>query len=168
MAKPNHAALIADLVALLCPEDQAVCVPLIDCLLALGYLPQRQKVQGYVLAFKNNALGQTIAKIAAPSGRDGRATVSVKFYACKHPPRKFVEALRHAIESTPMQYRCCGCGVCGAQEQDRGYRYTDPTGAPFVRCGAYVIRIPDLVLDDVEDAKRLLREQHAYFLARTP
>lgn len=101
------------------------------------------------------------------SNEDKRVFFSIKFYACKNPPQKFQNVVRQAIESSNMQYRCCDCGVCGAEKEKRGYRYTYPDGLDFIRCGAYVVKIPDLVPDDIDDFKSLLREQHEYFLSRT-
>ncbi|MHB0858243.1 MAG: hypothetical protein ACYC5M_11815 [Anaerolineae bacterium] len=166
MARQAHTTLIVELLSLLRPEDRTLCQSLVDYLQELDYTPQRQKVQRYVLTFKNHALKQTIAKIGVSDTADRRAAVAIKFYACKHPSQKFRDAVQDAIESTPMQYRCCGCGVCGAQAEDRGYRYVMSTGEVFIRCGAYVVAIPNLVLADIDDIKSLLLEQHAYFLAR--
>jgi hypothetical protein len=167
VARAAHEALIAGLMALMGDADRETCRPLVDRLLALGYLPQRQKVQGYVLAFRNGRVGQTIAKIGAPRGAGDGASFSIKFYACRQPPPKFVSAVREAIETSNLQYRCCGCGVCGAGEADRGYRHLLADGEEFVRCGAYVVRILDLGPGDADGFASLLLEQHEYFLSRT-
>ena len=45
--------------------------------------------------------------------------------------------------------------------------YSYPDGKVFNRCGAYVIKIPDLVPDDIYDFNNLLIEQHKYFISRT-
>jgi hypothetical protein len=167
MVKEAHGALISELLSLMGDTDKQTCRSIVDGLLELGYVPQRQKVRGFVLSFKSHQVGQTIAKIGAPSGGDREAFFSIKFYACRRPPEKFASAVREAVEASSLQYRCCGCGVCGAKEGERGYRYLRPNGDEFVRCGAYVVRIPDLGPGDADDVKRLLREQHEYFLSRT-
>lgn len=164
--KQRHRDLIDELLSLVNDGEKDTCRAIADDLLDLGYLPQKQTVRGYVLSFKSRRTGQTIAKIGALGDDDRGAFYSIKFYACKEPPQKFRKAVETAIETTNMQYKCCGCGVCGAAEEDRGYSYVSPDSDEFVRCGAYVVRIPDLGREDIEDFGGLLREQHQYFLSR--
>ena len=166
MVKQIHTNLIRELVSLMKNEDKEMCQSIIDYLLELGYVPQKQKVQGYVLSFKNSQVKQTIAKIGAFNNGDKGTFFSIKFYACKNPPQKFTNAVQQAIESSNMQYRCCGCNACGAQKEERGYHYIYPNGDEFIRCGAYVVKIPDLIPEDLNDFRNLLLEQHEYFLSR--
>jgi len=163
--KQRHRAMIDELLSLVGDDGQEMCRSVTSCPLELGYLPQRQRVKGYVLSFRSRQTRQTIAKIGVIG--DDRATFySIKFYACREPPQRFRKAVEAAIEASPTQYRCCGCGVCGAAEEDRGYASVSPGGDEFVRCGAYVVRVPDLGQEDIEDFGALLREQHQYFVSR--
>ncbi len=166
MVKQIHSKLISQLMSSLKNEDKEMCQSIIDYLLELGYVPQKQKVKGYVLSFTNNQVKQTIAKIGTLSNDEQRAFFSIKFYACKNPPQKFLNAVQQAIVSSNMQYRCCGCNACGAREEDRGYHFLFPDGDEFIRCGAYVVKIPDLNPEDITDFRKLLQEQHEYFLTR--
>jgi hypothetical protein len=162
--KESKEALIAELMALQGEEDKVTSRRIIECLDALGYVPQRLKVRGFVLSFHNNQVKQTIAKLGV---REGNAFYSVKFYACKKPPEDFTNAVRETILKTKGRYRCCDCGICGASEGERGYRVAMPELGEFVQCGAYVVEIPGLNEDEAGDICSLLREQHAYYIGST-
>ncbi len=145
-----------------------MCLNITDCLTELGYVPQRQKVQGYVLSFHNRQVNQTIAKIGVRGGKVSAPFFSIKFYACKSPPEKFLKAVQRAVSLSQGQYKCCGCNLCGAALEERGYLLTYPDGSDFVRCGAYAVEIPGLAPEDIGGFNSLLAEQHAYFQARHP
>lgn len=159
--------LLAGLLAKMNAEDQTLCRRIADCLTELEYMPQKQKVNGCILSFRNSRIQQTIAKIGLRD-TSKKAFFSLKFYACKNPPPQYTAAVKRAILKTPGQYACCDCRACGAREEDHGYRVTGPDGLAFVRCGAYVIEIPDLGPDDLDGFCALLREQHQYFIQRHP
>ncbi len=164
--KKTHELMISELMSQLNEDEKDTCRRIVDSLTELGYIPQRQKVQCFVLSFKNREVNQTIAKIGVRSGVNKGVFYSIKFYACKNPPEKFQNAVRDAILKSNKQYVCSDCGVCGAEKQERGYHYTYPNGEEFIRCGAYVVEIPDLASEDIDDFNNLLREQHTYFATR--
>ena len=166
MATYDQVELINELVAATSSEERELCRHIANFLLELGYTPRKQRVRALSLAFKSNKTKQTIAKITVSSSAGREVLYSFKFYACKCLPKKLSDAVRRAIESTNGQYRCCGCGVCGAKEGDRGYSSTYPEGKDFLRCGAYVVTVPELGMDDLGDLERVLSEQHGYFLSR--
>lgn len=166
LAKSDQAELINGLVSAVRSEERELCRHIAGFLLDLGYSPQKQRVRTLSLAFKSNKTKQTIAKITVSSSTDRGVLYGFKFYACKNLPKKLSDAVRRAIESTNGQYRCCGCGVCGAKEEDRGYCSTYPEGKKFMRCGAYVVKIPELCMADLGDLEKVLSEQHNYFLSR--
>ena len=45
------------------------------------------------------------------------------------------------------------------------YYYQYLNGKEIYRCGAYPVLLPDVTVDDVEDLKRLISEQHSYYLS---
>ena len=166
--------LTDDLLHMLSEEDGRVFRPIIDCLFELGYIPQRQKVQGYVLSFKHHKTKQVILKMGINSGKDSQAFVRVKFFAVKCLPEKYHDALSREIASHNGQY--CGpirdavqknrCGFCSAcTGGGMGYYYQFPDGREIVRCGAYPILIPKLTLNDIGDLKQIILEQHQYHMS---
>lgn len=160
--------------SLLTEQDALLYRQIIDYLVELGYVPQKQKVRGYVLSFRHGQSNKVIAKAGVSGGKDKRPFVSIKFFDCKSVPVKYCEALRHEIESHGGRY--CGplrsnirknaCGRCPPCTGDGlGYYYVHPDGREVLRCGAYPIVIPDLTPHDIDHMKQLILEQHSYFLS---
>ena len=167
---------ISALMSLLAEEDRLVCRPIIDHLLALGYVPVKQKVRRYVLSFRHQQTNKVIAKIGV-RGDGAKAVISLKFFACSSAPDKFGQALRREVESHDGQYcvpvrsateknRCGRCDSCTGG--GLGYYHLFPDGREVVRCGAYPIAVPDLAPGDVEEVKRLIDEQHHYLQSLCP
>ena len=147
----------------------------------LGYIPQKQKVQDFVLAFKHKENGKVISKMGI---RKQNAFVSIRFFACKNVSEKFLEALRKDIESRDGQYTSSvtsslpiipdsasmvknKCGYCGDVCTGGGYGYYYKFSDDNIvsRCGAYPIIIPDIQESDIDELKRVILEQHNYFLS---
>jgi hypothetical protein len=160
-------ALIAELISRLNEVDQIICQRIINCLTGLGYAPVKENVRSFVLSFKNKTVNQTIAKIRFRDDKSKGVFYSIKFYACTNPPKKFTDAVLDAVSKSNRQYECSNCGICGAGVGERGYRCLLPDGTAFLRCGAYVVEIPCFAPEDVDGFNDLLKEQHAYFSART-
>jgi len=55
------------------------------------------------------------------------------------------------------------CNVCTGGGMRYYYKFSD--GKELFRCGAYPVLIPDVVENDVKELKRLILEQHNYFLS---
>ena len=61
--------------------------------------------------------------------------------------------------------RLAKCGQCGYCKGGKHvYTYTFPDGEIKAACGAFVLEIPDVTLTDVDEIKRLIHEQHEYFM----
>ena len=149
-------------------------------LFEMGYVPQKQSVSDFVLAFKHRENGKVIAKMGF---RKQKGFLSVKFFACKDVPEKFIAALRieadanedkysnpapphdhHTIPSDEIMKKCTlQCSVCTGGGMR--YFYVYPDGKEIFRCGAYPVLLPNITRADLCDLKRLLSEQHNYFLS---
>ena len=173
MTDEKYDKMLNELMLLFTDEDKFMCQQVADFLMELGYVPQKQKVQGNVLSFKLNKTNKVIAKIGIRNGTNQRAFFSVKFFACKSVPKKYIDALQYEIDSHNGQYsrpirsineknRCGYCGTCTGG--GLGYYFVYPNGKEVLRCGAYPIIIPDLTPNDIDEMKSLLLEQHKYFL----
>jgi hypothetical protein len=55
------------------------------------------------------------------------------------------------------------CNVCTGGKMR--YYYLFPDGKELFRCGAYPVLIPNIKECDIEELKRLILEQHNYFLS---
>ena len=160
-------------------EQKTVCKEIAYYLTALGYVPQKQRVSDFVLSFKHRENGKVISKMGI---RKQKAFVSIRFFACKTVPAKLMEALRKDIESRSGQYTSPisvvpdtasmvknKCGYCGdiCTGGGFGYYYKFSDGDIVSRCGAYPIIIPDIDESDIDELKRVIMEQHNYFLTIT-
>ena len=163
-------SLISQLLDALPEERRELFGDLMEHLIKLGYLPQKQAVKTLTLSFKRGR--QVIAKVRAYNGGEFR----VKFFACENPPQKYRDALKRDIEAQNEQYwgtmdpdrpahlknKCDGCGTA-CTGGNMGYYWKFEDGREIFRCGAYPILISDITADDLTAAKRLLTEQDSYF-----
>ena len=160
-------------------EQKNVYKEIVYYLIELGYVPQKQKVRDFVLSFKHKEHGKIISKMGI---RQQSAFFSVRFFACKNVSEKFLAALRKEIESRNRQYTSPlsiipdtesmvknKCGYCGdiCTGGGYGYYYKFSDNDIVSRCGAYPIIIPDIKEHDIEELKRVILEQHNYFLSIT-
>ena len=83
-------SLIDDFLNALSEGDKYVFGDVINSIVELGYIPQKQKVQDFVLSFKHNQNGKIIAKMGI---RKQKGFLSIKFFACKNVPQKYIMAL---------------------------------------------------------------------------
>jgi len=169
-------SLIGDFFNALSDDEKCVFEAVINNITELGYIPQKQKVQDFVLSFKHNQNGKVIAKMGI---RKQKGFLSIKFYACKNIPMKYISALgenaddaydrlappeRDKLRPNEIMLKCTlSCGICTGGKMRYYHQY--PNGKEIYRCGAYPVLLPDVTVDDVEDLKRLISEQHSYFLS---
>ena len=145
----------------------------IHYLVGLGYVPQKNRS---FLSFRHKANGKIIAKIKY-------GEIRIKFFACKNIPDKYIDALRSEMDENNGQYsmpvpspdpspvpeggimkKCTlSCSVCTGGKMRYYHRF--PDGEELFRCGAYPVLIPNIKESDLEELKRLLFEQHTYFLS---
>ena len=174
---PKQKALIQTLINSISGEEKFVYKAITDYLTELGYIPQKQQVSDFVVSFKHKENGKVISKMGI---RKQNAFVSIRFFACKVVSEKFMDALRKDIESRNRQYTSPlpiipdtasmvknKCGYCGdiCTGGGYGYYYKFSDGDIISRCGAYPIVIPDIEENDIDEIKRVILEQHNYFLS---
>lgn len=144
-------------------EERQVYQPIIDALVELDYMPMQKKTKGFILSFSNLAHNRVLARFGVREG-GGKAFFGLRFSACDHYSDKFAHVIRDRILSGNSRLaKCNGCGYCKGDKF--AYRYTFPDGERKASCGAFVLDIPDVTLSDVDEIKRLIAEQHAYFMS---
>ena len=179
-AKQN--ALIQKLFDTLPKDEKPAFEAVVTFLTDLGYVPQKQKVQGFDLAFKHQVHNRIIAKIGV---QKQNGWLRIKFFACKHVPEKYIQALHDEAVANENRYsmpvpppdrkpmpagvimktctlRCPTCSGGGMR-----YFYTFPDGREIFRCGAYPVPLANVQTTDLDELNRLLLEQHHYFLSLT-
>ncbi|MEA4823284.1 MAG: hypothetical protein VB111_04120 [Clostridiaceae bacterium] len=168
-------SLIENLIDALPKEQKNVFQEIMYYLVKLGYIPQKQNVKDFILSFKHSTNGKVIAKIGI---RNQKGFVSIKFFACTSVSEKYLDALHQDIDSRNGQYSTPllpnpvnmitnKCGYCGSicTGGGLGYYYKCPDGEVIPRCGAYPIVIPDIDETDIDEMKKVILEQHNYFLS---
>ena len=159
------------------PENEKeVFSVIIDYIYELGYISQKQKVKDFVLSFKHNINGKMISKMGI---RRQKGFLSIKFFACKNVPEKYIKALgensddvytrlpppeRDRLLPNEIMLKCTlSCSICTGGKMRYYYQY--PNGSEIFRCGAYPVLLPNVTENDIDDVKRLILEQHNYFLS---
>ncbi len=168
-------SLLEELLGALPENDRPAYSDLMQYLLALGYVPQKQKVKDLVLSFRHGVHNRVIAKVGV---RKQAGFISIKFFACASVPQKYMDALRDDIDARGGQYSSPlrlnpvneirnKCGYCGCVCTGGGFGYycKFPDGREVARCGAYPIVIPDVHEGDIREMKAVILEQHTYFLS---
>ena len=167
-------SLVKELITLLPEEQKNIYIQIVDHFTEIGYIPQKQKVKDFIILFRHKVNGKVIAKIGI---RKQNAFISIRFFACKSISQKYIDALRNELDSRNGQYssplrvnpidmitnQCDYCGVCTGGGLGYYYKYSD--GKEVSRCGAYPIIIPDINESDVDEMKKVILEQHNYFLS---
>lgn len=143
-------------------EDKAVMQPIIGMLIELGYTPMRKQTKGYILSFSNLCHNRVLARFGIREGSEN-AFFGLRFSSCSTYSDKFAEVVRNRILS--KNSRLAKCGECGFCKGDKFvYTYGFPNGETIAACGAFVLEVPNISADDLEEIKSLISEQHSYFM----
>lgn len=143
-------------------EEKLVYQPIINRLLELGYTPMKKQTKGYILSFSNLAHNRVLARFGIREG-SGSAFFGLRFSSCTNYSGKFAEVIRSRIlSSSNRPAKCSECGFCKGDKFV--YTFTFPDGETKAACGAFVLEIPDVTTDDLDEINRLISQQHDYFM----
>lgn len=163
MARDKKSNIAETFLSMLSADERLIYEPIIAHLLELGYRPQKQSVRGYVVSFKHTLHDRQIAKIGI-RGKKPAVFFALRFSACAGYSQRFVDVVRDIVlASDQYVVRCDTCRLCKGDRHM--YTYELPNGEIASRCGAYAYEIPGVTLEDVDEIKRLIKEQHEYFMA---
>jgi hypothetical protein len=122
----------------------------------------KKQTKGYILSFSNLEHNRVLARCGIREGSEN-AFFGLRFSSCTNYSDKFAEVVRGRILSSNSRLaKCCECGFCKGDKFV--YTYTFPNGEIKTACGAFVVEIPDVSAEDIDEIKRLIQEQHAYFM----
>ena len=155
-------AFINEFYEMISNEEKLVYQPIINALVDLDYIPLRKRTKGFVLSFNNLAHNRVLARFGVREGEE-KAFFGLRFSSCTNYSNKFAGVIRDRILSS--NNRLAKCDKCGYCKGDKFvYNYTFPNGESKSACGAFVLEIPDVGLSDVDEIKKLIDEQHKYFM----
>ena len=146
-------------------EDEPVYREIAMYLSGLGYEPRR--VRSYI-AFVHKSRGQQIAKMGYAWTKDHAPYFALKFSACEGYSRRFADAVGDYIAKNPTNlFPHCEDERCIYREDGERapfYEIVTLEGETQACCGLKKITIPHLAAGDVEELKRIIREEHAYLI----
>ena len=142
-------------------EDKAVFQPIIEILLELGYTPLKKRTKGFILSFSNLAHNRVLARFGIRDDAE-RAFFGLRFSSCINYSDKFANVIRDRILSSNNRLaKCEKCRYCKGDKFVYTYVFD---GKSKAACGAFVLEIPNVTLSDVDEIKRVINEQHEYFM----
>ncbi|MCL2508727.1 MAG: hypothetical protein FWF05_06085 [Oscillospiraceae bacterium] len=131
----------------------------------LGYNPRKQR--SYIV-FKHDLHNKEMAKMGMAWTKDHSPYFALRFSACKGYSQGFADIIKDYIHKNPGRlFPHCVDGKCVFREDgDRTpfYEYVFPDGAAQSFCGAKALVIPSITSEDMEEIKKLIKEEHEYLL----
>ena len=153
---------INEFYAMISNEEKLIYQPIIETLVELDYIPMRKRTKGFILSFNNPAHNRVLARFGVREGSE-KAFFGLRFSSCRNYSDKFANVIRDRILSSNNRLAKCGeCGYCKGDKFTYTYEFSD--GESKAACGTFVLEIPDVNLSDVDEIKRLISEQHEYFM----
>ncbi len=145
-------------------ETRHIYRAITDYLSQLGYTPQKQ---GAKISFKHNLHNKQMAKMGITNGKTPHPFFALRFSACKGYSQRFADIVSANITKYPKKRALCtdgNCHYCKGAPDAHVYSHTFPDGQCKTHCGAYVLEIPDISADDVDEIKNLISEEHDFLL----
>ena len=137
---------------------------IINCLSELGYNPQKDKSN---ISFKHDLHNKQIAKMGIKKNKEFSPFFALRFSACNGFSQRFADIVSAAIIKYPSKVPRCiigNCNYCAGEPDTHVYTYTFPDGKRKSHCGAFALEIPDITIDDMDEIKKLIKEEHEYLL----
>ena len=147
---------------------KSLYMDIISYLNDLDYYPKKS---GPSISFTNDMHNKQIAKIGVSIRKNHAPSLwfSLRFSACKDYSQRFADIVRDTIlkvtATNPHRLANCITGKCNACEgmpDSHIYASVLPNGEHISSCGGYAIKIPNMSIDDVDEIKKLIKEEHEY------
>ncbi|MDR0293505.1 MAG: hypothetical protein LBH95_05055 [Oscillospiraceae bacterium] len=133
----------------------------------LGYYPRKQR--SYIV-FRHDSHNREMAKMGVTWTKDHSPYFALRFSACKGYSQRFAEIIGDFIRKNPERlFPHCENGNCvfnAEGDKPPVYQYVFPDGTVKALCGAKALVIPDITKDDIDEIKKLIKEEHAYLMLR--
>lgn len=164
MKTKKQEELVDSFLALLGNEIKTLYQDIIMYLSELGYHPQKER--SYIL-FKHDLHNKQMAKMGIKKNKELSPFFALRFSACREYSQRFKDIVNVAVVKYPAREARClnnSCDFCRGEAITHVYTYTFPDGENKSHCGAYVLEIPDIAVDDIGEIKKLIKEEHEYLL----
>lgn len=164
MKTKRQKELIASFLSMLNDEKRLIYQDILMYLNELAYYPSKEKSN---ISFKHDLHNKQIAKIGIKKNNEQSPFFALRFSACKHCSQKFSDLVNENIIKYPSRTGRCinnGCNYCAGKADTHVYTYILPDGERKTHCGAYAIEIPNISSNEIEEIKRLIKEEHEYLI----
>jgi len=129
-----------------------------------GYNPKKE---GQRISFKHDQHNKQIAKMGMTRSKSPSPVFMLRFSACYGYSQRFADIVSANITKYPGKAPGCmenNCNYCAGKSDTHIYTYIFPDGESKSHCGAYALEIPDITADDMEEIRKLIKEEHEYLL----
>ena len=132
-----------------------------------GYAPKKAKSS---ISFKHGLHNKQIAKMGVRiNKKDGAVPFfALRFSACDNFSERFKNIVYSYVTKYPHRSSRCmdggGCSFCAGDAASHVYACALPDGETGFHCGAYAVEIPNVTLDDLDEIKSLILEEHGYLM----
>ncbi|MCL1829982.1 MAG: hypothetical protein FWG21_00970 [Oscillospiraceae bacterium] len=152
---------VEEFLTLVTDDQREIFAHIIDYLKELNYVAQKKRTQGFILSFNNPIHNRVIARFGLRKNSD-TGFFGLRYSSTTDYSLKFADVIRERVLSGNKPARCGECRYCKGEKFT--YTYTSEDGRTAVACGAYVLEIPNITLDDLPEVKCLISQQHEYFM----
>ena len=128
-----------------------------------GYNPKKEKSG---ISFKHDVHNKQIAKMGV-KGNMCDPFFSLRFSACCGYSQRFADIVSAAaVKFSTRIARCvdAGCDWCKGEADTHVYTCSFPNGEKKHMCGAFALEIPILDENDIDEIKKLIKEEHEYLM----
>lgn len=163
MKTKKQEELIHTFISLIRDEDKPLYQDIILYLSELGYSPTKEKSN---ISFKHDLHNKQIAKIGIKK-KEAVPYFALRFSACRNYPKKYDSILSAYADKYPSRVARCindGCNYCSGDAGTHVYECMSRSGERKAYCGAYAVEIQDIKADNIEEIKKLIKEEHEYLI----
>lgn len=163
MKTKRQEELVNSFLSTLDDETRPLYKDIIMHLSKLGYHPHKQRSN---IVFKHDRHNKQMSKIGIKK-KTQTPFFALRFSACRGYSQKFTDIVSSAITKYPTRTARClenECSYCRGDAITHVYTYTFPDGETKSHCGASALEIPGITVDDIEEIKSLIREEHEYLI----
>ncbi len=164
MKTKRQEELVNSFVSMLGNESKPLYLDIIMCFTELGYYPQKENSN---ISFKHSLHNKQIGKFGMKKGKAPSPFFALRFSACHGYSQRFVDIVNASIARYPSRAALCinaGCTHCSGAADTHVYTCTSVDGKKKANCGAYALEIPDIAADDIDEIKKLIKEEHGYLM----
>lgn|GEM_PF-457379 len=164
MKTKRQKELIESFLVTLETENQSLYREIAVYLSELGYNPKKER--SYI-SFKHASHNKQIVKIGLRGKKEPTPFFALRFSGYTEYSQRFADVVKDNISKYPSRAPGCitqSCDYCAGEPDTHIYTYVFPDGETAVHCGAYALEVPDITDKDLDEIKKLIKEEHEYLV----